>query len=177
MNSVNKDEVTEEFNVGKVRAHLKREIQVMGVNWPKQVSYTFLLLPGLEENWLNHLKESGQDKWRYFDGGKMIEMLTMPHSSMHKIASELEVQNSLIPSMGQGVINTAIEVMEKWKRQERPKPEPIALGKTLVLPESVGGRWCLRTEHRNGEDWYLVSRQKGKQRIPGIKLKPKYHLV
>ena len=158
--------VTEEFNVQKVRAHLKREIKGMGKQWPHQVSYTFLLLPGLESNWLKHITEAGAEKWQSLDADEMIELLTMPHSIIHKLAITLLTIHSVVWGKQSTVIELATELVREWQRQGSPGAKPVAIGRTLVLPESIEGGWCLTTCHKDNCSWHMVARQKSRTTNP-----------
>jgi len=152
--------VTEEFNVHKVRAHLKREIKAMGTQWPHQVSYTFLLLPGLENNWLRHITEAGEEKWQSLNADEVIELLTIPHSVIHKLAIILLTIHSVVWGKQSTVIELATELVREWQKQGCPGAKPVAIGRTLVLPEFVEGGWCLTTCCKDNCSWYMVTRQK-----------------
>jgi len=152
--------VTEEFNVNKVRAHLRREIKEMGTQWPQRVSYTFLLLPGLEINWLRHITEAGEEKWQSLDADEIIELLTIPHSVIHKLAITLLTIHSVVWGKHSTVIELATELVREWQKQGCPGAKPVAVGRTLVLPESAEGGWCLTTCCKNNDSWYMVARQK-----------------
>ena len=157
--------VTEEFDVYKVRAHLKREIKKMGKLWPHQVSHTFLLLPGLENNWLRHITEAGEEKWRTLDAGEMIELLTIPHSAIHKIAITLLTMHSVKWGKQSAVIKLATELIQEWQKQGCPCAKPVAIGRTLVLPEFAEGKWCLTTCCKSNGSGYMVTRQKKRTTI------------
>ena len=152
--------VTEEFDAHKVRAHLKREIKKMGKQWPQQVSHTFLLLPGLESNWLRHIAEAGEEKWRTLDADEMIELLTIPHSVIHKLAITLLTAHSVAWGKQPTVIELATELIREWHKQGCPCAKPVAIGRTLMLPESAEGRWCLTTCCNSNGSGYMVTRQK-----------------
>jgi len=152
--------VTEEFNVQKVRAHLKREIKEMGKQWPHQVSYTFLLLPGLEGNWIRHITEAGAEKWQSLDADEIIELLTIPHSIIHKLAITLLTIHSVVWGKQSTVIELATELVREWQKQGCPSAKPVAIGRTLMLPEFGEGGWCLTTCCTNNGSWYMVTRKK-----------------
>jgi len=154
------DGVTEEFNVHKVRAHLKREIKGLGIQWPHRVSYTFLLLPGLESNWLRRVTGAGEEKWQSLDADEIIELLTIPHSAIHKLAIILLTTHSVVWGRQSTVIELATELMREWQIQGCPDAKPIAIGRTLMLPECVEGGWCLTTRCDDNCPWYLVARQR-----------------
>ena len=145
MCDISENGVTEEFNVNKVRAHLRREIKEMGKFWPHQVSYTFLLLPGLEDNWLRRVTEAGADKWQNLDADEIVELLTIPHSVIHKLAISFLTIHSVVWGKQSTLIEIATEILREWKKHGCPCAKPVAIGRTLVLPESVEGGWCLTT--------------------------------
>jgi len=160
MNTNRESDVTEEFNVHKVRAHLKREIKETGRQWPHQVSHTFLLLPGLENNWLRHITEAGEKKWQSFDADEIIELLTIPHSVIHKLAITLVTIHSVVWGKQSTVIELATALVREWQKRGCLCAKPVAIGRTLVLPEFAEGGWCLTTCCKNNGSGYMVTRQK-----------------
>ena len=152
--------VTEEFNVHKVRAHLRREIKGLGIQWPHRVSYTFLLLPGLESNWLRRITGAGEEKWQSLDADEIVKLLTIPHSAIHKIAITLPTTHSTEWERQLTVIELATELMREWQRQGSPDAKAMSIGRTLILPEFAEGGWCLTTRHDDNCSWYMVARQK-----------------
>ena len=163
MDDTSENGVTEEFSTSKVRAHLRREIIKMGRKWPNQVSYTFLLLPGLEKKWLKRIAEAGVSKWQSLDADEIIELLTMPHSIMNKLAITFLTVHSVVWGKQSTVIEIATELLREWDRRGCPRAEPVVIGRTLMLPESAEGRWCLTTCCKNDGTWYMVSRQKKRE--------------
>jgi len=156
------DEVTVsvEYDYRKIRSRLRVELIKQGQKVMQRIPARLLLIPERERRWRNICQQYSPHKGEQLLDKKVMLAVTTLHPPIHRIVQQIEPDELKRQGMRRGLGAVAWKIIHEWECQNRPKPDSVKIGKTLVIMDDRPGLMCLKTERRKGESLYVLTKIK-----------------
>jgi len=156
------DEVTVsvEYDYRRIMSRLRAELIKQGQKFMHNIPARLLLLPEKEKRWRNACRQYSPHKGEHLLDKKIMLAVTSLHPPIYRIVQQIEPDELIRQGMRWGLGAVAWKIIHEWECQNRPKPDSVKIGKTLVIMNDRPGLMCLKTERRKGESLYVLTKIK-----------------